>query len=417
MTVAEQPNVAARPLHLQVAPHAIGLGQVVSWGTTYYALGILAGPISETHGWSTSMVLAGLSVGLLVAAAISSTIGAMIDRHGARSLMTLGALMAGFALIGLAFAGSWTLYVLFWSVLGVAMRLTLYDAAFAAVVRLEPGRGQRSIAYVSLWGGFASSVFWPAGHWLALSFGLQDTLLVFAALNMCVCAPLYWLGLRSAAAPQSDAGSSVPAPTSITEGPSRLGLQGALRTVAMVLFAGAMGIYAFIMGAAAVHLVSVVASTGVSLEEAVAATAFMGIAQVGARFVQTFLGQKLGIAWQTRIPIWLLPCSFLFLLLAPASWLVALSFALLFGSAKGLVTIVRGTLPLALFGTEQYGQVLGKIAVPSLIVGACAPFTLALVNDVAGPDVVLTAMTVASVLTLTMIETLLHLTRRSRAHR
>ena len=394
------------------AIHTIGLGQVISWGTTYYVLGVLAEPMGALRGWSNAMVLGGLTVGLLVAAATSQAIGAWIDRNGARGPMALGALLAAGGLAALAVVPVWVAYLAVWAFLGVAMRLTLYDAAFAAVVQANPSQGKRAIAYVSLWGGFASSVFWPAGHVLSAQVGWQATLLVFAVLNACVCAPLYWFGTPPIAAPSAAAAGKSDA-KSAPASPSQ-GLAGPLRRVALLVFGGAMGVYAFIMGAAAVQLIQIVTATGIALETAVTATAFVGIAQVGARFLQTFLGQRLPMDWQARIPIWTLPLAFVVLIAAPSSLVTAILFAVLFGGAKGLFTILRGTLPLELFGSEGYARVLGALAVPFLISAAIAPFAVGLLDDTAGPDAVLIAMTVAAFVTLGGIETLLRLVARSR---
>lgn len=388
------------------AVHTLGLGQVISWGTVYYVLGVLAEPIGAHRGWSNAMVLGGLTVGLLVAAATSHAVGARIDRNGAREPMAVGAILAAGGLAALAIVPVWGAYLAVWALLGLAMRLTLYDAAFAAVVQANPTEGKRAIAYVSLWGGFASSVFWPAGHFLSAQIGWQATLLVFAGLNAFVCAPLYWFGTPVSADPTgtkdgSGAKSNPAAPTQ--------GLAGPLRHLALVVFGGAMGVYAFIMGAAAVQLIQIVTATGIALEAAVTATAFVGIAQVGARFLQTFLGQRLPMEWQARLPIWTLPLAFVVLMVAPSAFATAVVFAVLFGGAKGLFTILRGTLPLELFGSEGYARVLGGLAVPFLISAAIAPFAVGLLDDAAGSDAVLTAMTLAAFVTLGGIEALLRL--------
>ena len=170
-----------------------------------------------------------------------------------------------------------------------------------------------------------------------------------------------------------------------------------------------MGIYAFVMGAAAVQFIRIVTATGIAPEDAVTATAFVGIAQVGARFLQTFLGQRLTISWQARIPILTLPLAFAVLMAAPSTLATAVLFAVLFGGAKGLFTNLRGTLPLSLFGADSYARMLGALAVPLLISAAIAPFAVGLLDDAAGPNAVLTVMTIAAFTTQGGIETLLRL--------
>ena len=82
-----------------------------------------------------------------------------------------------------------------WVVLGLGMRLCLYDAAFAALVQVAPSRGRTAISYLTLFGAFASSVFWVIGHALNERVGWRQTLVVFALINLAVCLPLHWLGL------------------------------------------------------------------------------------------------------------------------------------------------------------------------------------------------------------------------------
>ena len=96
----------------------------------------------------------------------------MIDRRGAKRVMSLGCVLGAAGLALAAAAPHWTVYLLAWCVLGLAMRMTLYDAAFAALVQVAPARGRRAISYLTLFGGFASTVFWPIGHVLEAAFGV-----------------------------------------------------------------------------------------------------------------------------------------------------------------------------------------------------------------------------------------------------
>lgn len=61
--------------------------------------------------------------------------------------------------------------------------------------------------------------------------------------------------------------------------------------------------------------------------------------------------------------------------------LTAAVFAVLFGGANGLMTITRGAVPLALFGAEGYGKLMGRIATPFLLMQAAAPWMMALVIE------------------------------------
>ena len=158
--VAKSDSTAARAgaLMRDPAAHAVvalGITQIVSWGTTLYALGVLGAPISESMGWSRSLVFGGLTVGLLASSLVSTWTGRLIDRLGARRVMSIGTVLNAVGLVWLAHAESVTGYIAAWAFLGPAMRMTLYDAAFAALVQITPTRGRRAISYLTLFGGFA----------------------------------------------------------------------------------------------------------------------------------------------------------------------------------------------------------------------------------------------------------------------
>jgi MFS family permease len=181
---------------------SLGFTQIISWGTTLYALGVLGKPIAADTGWSQSLVFGGLTVGLLVSGAVSARVGRYLDRHGGRLIMSLGSVLNAVGLVLLAQVHDPYSYLAAWAFLGLAMRLTLYDAAFGALVQVTPSRGRRAISYLTLFGGLASTVFWPIGHALNSAHGWRTTLLVFAVINLLVCLPLHVLGLARRETPK-----------------------------------------------------------------------------------------------------------------------------------------------------------------------------------------------------------------------
>ena len=149
----------------------LGITQIIGWGTTYYALGALSEDIAAATGWSTALIFGAFSASLLVSGMLSAWAGRLIDRVGGRKVMVAGSLLsaAGLALIGV-FPHPVT-YVAGWLVLGLAMRLATYDAAFASLTQITPKKARRAISYLSLFGGLASTVFWPVSHYLSLAIG------------------------------------------------------------------------------------------------------------------------------------------------------------------------------------------------------------------------------------------------------
>ncbi len=356
---------------------ALGVGQITAWGTTYYCLGVLAGPISADTGWSRSLVFFGFTIALLSMGAVSVWAGRLIDRHGARTVMVLGTLFVALGLFALSMVRSEAAYLAVWTFLGVGMRLVLYDAAFAALVQVAPSRGRMAISYLTLFGAFASTVFWVIGHYLNELLGWRQTLAAFAAIHLLVCLPLNWYGL---AWRETENRSTTPAEKARA---ARDGapLAGRARSMALALFALVMSLNGFVFGVMSVHLVPLLEATGLTAAAAVWVASLKGFAQFGGRVVEIFFGSNLRAITVGRIAIGVLPLSFVVLLLARGNLHAILAFTLVMGAAQGVITIVRGAVPLALFGPNGYGAVLGLIATPVVVVNATAPTIFAMIVD------------------------------------
>ena len=358
-----------------VAVCALGIAQITTWGTSYYCLGVLAGPIAADTGWSLSLVYFGFTVSLLAMGLVSAWAGRVIDRHGARGVMSAGIVLVSVSLYALAQVRSEAGYLAAWAAIGVGMRFCLYDAAFVALVQIVPARGRQAISYLTLFGAFASSVFWVLGHYFNEAYGWRRTLELFALINAGVCLPLILAGLarRDARAAGSEAATAA-----ARDGPP---LQGRARRIAIGLFAAIMSLNGFVFGVVTVQLVPLLEAAGLTAAAAVWIASLKGFAQFGGRVVEISFGSKLRAITVARLAIGALPLSFLLLLFAGANVQVILAFTLLMGASQGVITIVRGALPLALFGASGYGTVLGFIATPILVVNAVSPSLFALIVD------------------------------------
>ena len=155
---------------------ALGIAQITAWGTSFYCLGVLAGPIAADTGWPLSLIYFGFTLALLAMGLVSTYTGRAIDRHGARGVMSAGTLLVSAGLVALSAVRSEAAYLTAWVFLGIGMRLCLYDAAFAALVQVLPSRGRRAISYLTLFGAFASTLFWVVGHFLVEGLGCRQTL-------------------------------------------------------------------------------------------------------------------------------------------------------------------------------------------------------------------------------------------------
>ena len=356
---------------------ALGITQITVWGTSYYCLGVLAGSISRDMGWSRGFVFLGFTVALLAMGIVSNAVGRAIDRHGARAVMTLGTLLVAAGLFALSRVHGQVTYLAVWVFLGLGMRLCLYDAAFAALVQIAPSRGRMAISYLTLFGAFASSVFWVIGHALNEQIGWRQTLVVFALINLAVSVPLHWFGLARRETAAGGA-ASASAPTASPDGPP---LEGRTRSIAIVLFALIMSLNGFVFGVISVQLVPLLEAAGLATAAAVWVASLKGVAQFGGRVVEITFGRNLRAMTVGRIAIGILPPSLLLLVAGTGSMPLVVAFTLVMGASQGVLTIVRGAVPLALFGAKGYGAVLGVIATPVLVVNAASPTVFAWIVD------------------------------------
>src|SRR5205823_10858651 len=264
---------------------------------------------------------------------VSSWVGRAIDRRGARTVMSVGTVLVSAGLFALAHVDGKVAYLAVWVFLGLGMRLCLYDAAFAALVQVAPSRGRMAISYLTLFGAFASSVFWVLGHALNEHVGWRQTLVLFALINLAVCLPLHWLGL---ARRESDR-SSGPAggPVASPDGPP---LQGTTRSIAIALFALIMSLNGFVFGVISVQLVPLLEAAGLATAAAVWIASLKGVAQFGGRVVEIAFARNLRAITVGRIAVWILPPSLLLLLLGTGSLPLVVAFTLLMGASQGVIT-------------------------------------------------------------------------------
>jgi MFS family permease len=364
---------------MTVAVTALGITQITAWGTSYYCLGVLAPSIAKEFGWSRGFVFLGFTVSLLVMALISAAVGRMMDRVGARIVMTVGSVVLAAALLLLSMVTTDWAYLLVWALVGVGMRLTLYDAAMVALVQVTPTRGRLAISYLTLYGAFASSIFWVIGHYLDEAMGWRQTIVVFAALNILVCLPLHWFGLaRREGDVATPAGK--PGVAQATQ-PGEPPLEGVARVIGMVLFGLVMSLSGLVFGILSVQLVPVLEGAGLGPAAAVWMASLKGVAQFGGRVVELAFGRNLSAMAVARLALGSMAAAFGLLYVSEGNFWALLAFTLLMGAAQGVITIVRGAVPLALFGPKGFGVVMGLIATPILIVSALSPTIFAAVVD------------------------------------
>lgn len=327
-------------------------------------------------GVTPATVFGAFSISLVVMALAGPPVGRAIDRRGGRGVLAISNLVLALGLVLLAAAhGTWLLFGA-WCVLGVAMALGLYDAAFATLVRLHGVDARLLITGITLIAGFASTVGWPLTAWLLHHGGWRTACLAWAALNVTVALPLNLLCIPTASTPSEPAQPASPGKKEIKPPKAAMPL--------LIAFAAATS---FVTSAMAAHLPGLLAAMGTPSVMAVGAAALLGPAQVVARIVEIFAARRYSVhpLVPARVATALHPVAGLTLAAFGGGAAPAIAYSLLHGAGNGLITIVRGTLPLALFGQAGYGHRQGVIAVLARAMQAAAPFSYAWVLYSVGP--------------------------------
>lgn len=348
----------------------LSVTQVMSWGSLYYAFAILAPDMQRELGWRAEVVFGAFSWSLLVAGLASTPAGILLDRYGGRSVMAAGSLASGAGFIALATAQSVLHYFAAWTLLGLAMAMVLYEAAFATINREFLQNARRGISTVTLFGGLASTVFWPLTLKLNGMVGWRETFIIYGVAHLALCAPLHALLVpRKQRMVRSD----------LTHALKNYTLKEAVRHPVFWKLAFAFSANSFIFAALSVHLIPLLQQFGHPIVTVVFLATLIGPMQVAGRigemtFARHALPQTVG-----KVTFSLLPAALLALLfLGEHLWAVAL-FCILYGLSNGILTIVRGTVPQALFGRENYGAISGALAGPSLLSKAAGPLAAAAV--------------------------------------
>ncbi|MGL6210611.1 MAG: MFS transporter [Paracoccaceae bacterium] len=375
---------------------ALGITQIVGYGTLYYAFGVLAVPLTTELGVSLPFAFGAFSVALLAGGAVAPMAGRAIDRHGARVVMAWGSVGAAVALAALSQATGAVTLVAALILVEVVSAVVLYDAAFAALAQRAGAAGaRRAITLMTLIGGFASTVFWPVTHWLTEDYGWREAYLVFAALHLGVCLPLH-LTLTRGEIPTEATLNTV---TEALLPPERHGQ-------AMLWLAIGFSLAGIVFSALTVQWVPLLQATGLTTAAAVAAGTLLGPAQVGVRVIDLFFGVKKHPMTMALLSVGLLTTALALLIVLPTGLWAAMVFATVFGLASGLTSIVRGTVPLTLFGAAGYAARLGVLAGFRLATSALAPFALSLALVGLGASVTLAlsfGVAVAAMLALAMV--------------
>ena len=368
---------------------ALGTTQTLAWASSYYIPAILADPIARDLGISSNWVFAAFSASLVLSAVLGPRIGRQIDLVGGRSVLAISnvTLAAGLVLLGLA--SSIPMLVAAWLLLGIGMGCGLYDAAFGALGRIYGDTARRAITGITLMAGFASTIGWPLTALGLEHIGWRNTCFAWALAHMLIGLPLNLLMIPPVEGAKAAAAAGLKPHIPID------------RTMALLAFAFAAAWS--VTGAMAAHLPRILEATGATPLQAVAAGALIGPAQVAARIVEASFLSRFHPLVSTRLACITHPIGAAIVALVGGG--AASAFAIFHGTGNGILTIARGTLPLSIFGPNNYAYRLGIIGAPARMAQAAAPLAFGVLIDVMGDKILMvsSALSLSALLALLLV--------------
>jgi MFS family permease len=360
MAAADGASKATLPPARLLVP-ALGVTQILAWGSSYYLPAVLARPISDDTGWPLTWVVGGLSLGLLIAGLVSPLVGRQIHKYGGRPVLIASAILLATGSLGLAIAPNLPAFIAAWMLMGLGMSTGLYDAAFSTLGRIYGQAARQHITTLTLFGGLASTLCWPLSAFLLQELGWRGTCVTYAAIQLLFSLTVYVVALPR----ERRNGSEDIAPEKASAETENVRPRWVF-----VLLAVTIAIAPVLSTIMSVHLLTMLQARDITLAAAVALGAIVGPSQVGARFIEMLIAKY-------HHPIWTKIASVSCVAVGLGLLWVHFPFVLLtlifYGAGIGLESIARATLPLVLYGAANYAPIMGKLARPSLIAQAAAP--------------------------------------------
>lgn len=341
----------------------LGIAQIVSWGSLYYAISVLGPAMRAEVGVSELFLFGAFTAGLLVSGALAPAAGRLIDRKGGRFVLSGGSLLGALSMMVLAAATNAVVLVLGWLIAGAAMAATLYDPAFATLSQHAGDRYRRTVTALTLLGGFASTVFWPFSLLLLDAWGWRVAFAAYAGIHLLVCLPIHaFVVPRYSPAARAGQPHSPPSERSPAFGDPALPWLNASFAIA-----------SFVVGVIAVRMVELLTGIGLTSAQAVAASALMGPMQVAGRIFEMRYLTRVRATTVGAVSFMLIAASIVLLVAASGSMALAIAFVVFYGCGNGIFTIVKGAAPAEMYGSRGLGELLGYLSRASLFARALAP--------------------------------------------
>lgn len=354
---------------------ALGVGQLCAWGSLYYSFPLIAEAMMLELGWSKTDVYGAATLGLVLAGFLAYPVGVAVDKGYGRVLMGGASLMAGILLALWSQIDSLLGFYLVIASIGTLQAALLYEPAFAVIARRTGvGKARTGIIAITLWGGFASTIFIPLVQFLLDHVGWRDALLVLALINGVVCTIAYFGFIR----PEKDAIHFDYPDLKNVLTTDKQEVRAAFHKPVFWLLMLSLTAYAGAFTAFTFHMYPLLLENGLSTSNVVWAIATIGPAQVAGRILISIFGSGMSMRRIGSIVVVAFPLVFIVLVLWPTSMWVVTTMCIVYGASNGIFTIVRGLVVPEMLSRRAYGAINGLLNFPSTLARAFAPVAIAL---------------------------------------
>ncbi|NLY33117.1 MAG: MFS transporter [Alcaligenaceae bacterium] len=375
---------------------ALGIGQICAWGSLYYSFPLIAEAMIAELGWSRTNVYGAATAGLVLAGFLAYPVGVAVDKGHGKVIMAGGSLLAGVLFFMWSHVSSLLGFYLLIAGLGALQATTLYEPAFAVIVRrVGATRARSGITAITLWGGFASTVFIPLVQLLLDLWGWRDALLVLAAINGVLCAALYYGFIR----PEKDIVHATQPHLDAHQQTDQQAINAAFRQPVFWLLMLALTAYAGAFTAFTFHMYPLFIESGLSTQNVVWVIATIGPAQVAGRILISMFAAGMSMRRIGALVVAVFPVVFIVLAMQPSSiWIVAAA-CVAYGASNGIFTIVRGLVVPEMLSKRAYGALNGILTFPSTLVKAFSPLVAAWIwSSTKSYDAVIWAIAICAIL-------------------
>jgi MFS family permease len=378
----------------------LGVTEAISWGVLYYAFSVFLTPMETDLGWSRGETTGAFSLALVLSGVAAIGAGRWLDRHGARALMTAGSCIGVVLVVAWAAANTLLVFYVVWAAIGMVMATVLYEPAFAVVTVWFDRRRVRALTVLTLIAGFSSTVFLPLSAWLVEVQGWRPALVTLAAILAVGTIPAHALLLRRRPEDLGLHPDGQSSPRGATDGPARTSLTpgAALRDPTFRWVTLSFCLSTAVAFGAQVHLVPILLERGFSPILAATLAGSIGAMQVLGRVLMTPFAGRVSLRSLSVVVLAIQPIALTVLLLVPELAGV-IAFIVLFGAAKGCLTLVRPAFVADLYGPAHYASIAGVFAFAVTLAQATAPLGAGAAYDAIGRyDPILWALVVVSAL-------------------